>query len=59
MFFPDYMQVLKEMNRVLKPGGIAVCFRNIPANHDRISATILYVLSIYHAFNGKNICEKL
>lgn len=22
---PDYMQVLKEMNRVLKPGGIAVC----------------------------------
>lgn len=22
---PDYMQVLKEMNRVLKPGGLAVC----------------------------------
>ncbi len=22
---PDYLQVLKEMNRVLKPGGIAVC----------------------------------
>ncbi len=22
---PDYMQVLKEMNRVLKPGGMAVC----------------------------------
>lgn len=22
---PDYMQVLREMNRVLKPGGIAVC----------------------------------
>lgn len=22
---PDYMQVLKEMNRVVKPGGIAVC----------------------------------
>lgn len=22
---PDYMQVLKEMNRVLKPGGIGVC----------------------------------
>jgi demethylmenaquinone methyltransferase/2-methoxy-6-polyprenyl-1,4-benzoquinol methylase len=22
---PDYMQVLKEMNRVLKPGGKAVC----------------------------------
>ncbi|PLR82648.1 bifunctional demethylmenaquinone methyltransferase/2-methoxy-6-polyprenyl-1,4-benzoquinol methylase [Bacillus canaveralius] len=22
---PDYMQVLKEMNRVLKPGGVAVC----------------------------------
>lgn len=22
---PDYMQVLKEMNRVLKPGGIAAC----------------------------------
>ncbi|MDQ6599467.1 demethylmenaquinone methyltransferase [Bacillus salipaludis] len=22
---PDYLQVLKEMNRVLKPGGVAVC----------------------------------
>ena len=22
---PDYMQVLKEMNRVLKPGGKAIC----------------------------------
>ncbi|AYA76840.1 bifunctional demethylmenaquinone methyltransferase/2-methoxy-6-polyprenyl-1,4-benzoquinol methylase [Bacillus sp. Y1] len=22
---PDYLQVLKEMNRILKPGGIAVC----------------------------------
>ena len=22
---PDYMQVLKEMNRVLKPGGLAAC----------------------------------
>ena len=33
---PDYKQVLSEMNRVAKPGGMVVCLRNIAARFETI-----------------------
>ena len=30
---PDLMQVLKEMYRVVKPGGIVICSGNISSNY--------------------------
>ncbi len=41
---PDYMQVLREMNRVLKPGGMAVCLETSQPEIPGISSTIPILL---------------
>ncbi len=41
---PDYLQVLKEMQRVVKPGGKVVCLETISAHDDRLPTNVLALL---------------
>ena len=58
---PDYMQVLKEMNRVLKPGGMAVCLETsqptTPGFRQVYYAYFRYIMPLFGKFFAKSFSE--
>lgn len=58
---PDYIQVLKEMNRVLKPGGIAVCLETsqseIPGYRQLFRFYFKYIMPIFGKLFAKSYKE--
>lgn len=58
---PDYMQVLKEMNRVLKPGGKAVCLEtsqpNLPVFKQFFYLYFRYVMPLFGKMFAKSYNE--
>ncbi|MDZ5712014.1 demethylmenaquinone methyltransferase [Jeotgalibacillus haloalkalitolerans] len=58
---PDYLQVLKEMNRVLKPGGMAVCLETsqptMPGFRQIYYAYFKYVMPIFGKLLAKSYNE--
>ncbi len=51
---PDYVQVLKEMERVLKPGGMAVCLETSQPHHtfQFIVRLIIFTFVFFNAAYG-------
>ncbi|MCJ7839458.1 demethylmenaquinone methyltransferase [Lederbergia sp. NSJ-179] len=58
---PDYLQVLKEMERVLKPGGMAVCLETsqpeLPVYRQLYYAYFRFVMPIMGKFLAKSFKE--
>ncbi|MBS4194502.1 demethylmenaquinone methyltransferase [Lederbergia citri] len=58
---PDYMQVLKEMNRVLKPGGMAVCLETsqptMPGYKQAYYLYFRYVMPLFGKLFAKSFKE--
>ncbi|WP_227395271.1 demethylmenaquinone methyltransferase [Jeotgalibacillus aurantiacus] len=58
---PDYLQVLKEMNRVLKPGGMAVCLETsqptMPVFRQFYYGYFKYVMPLFGKFLAKSYEE--
>ncbi|MBS4199507.1 demethylmenaquinone methyltransferase [Bacillus sp. FJAT-49732] len=58
---PDYMQVLKEMNRVLKPGGMAVCLETsqptLPVYKQIYYLYFRYIMPLFGKFFAKSFKE--
>ncbi|HZH61578.1 MAG TPA: demethylmenaquinone methyltransferase [Metabacillus sp.] len=58
---PDYMQVLKEMNRVLKPGGKAVCLEtsqpNLPVFKQFFYLYFRYIMPLFGKVFAKSYSE--
>ncbi|HWL22772.1 MAG TPA: demethylmenaquinone methyltransferase [Ureibacillus sp.] len=58
---PDYMQVLKEMNRVLKPGGMAVCLETsqpeIPGYRQLFRFYFKYIMPMFGKLLAKSYKE--
>lgn len=58
---PDYMQVLKEMNRVLKPGGTAVCLETsqpeLPGYKQLFRFYFKYIMPIFGKVFAKSFNE--
>ncbi|MGM9928145.1 MAG: demethylmenaquinone methyltransferase [Bacillus sp. (in: firmicutes)] len=58
---PDYLQVLKEMNRVLKPGGMAVCLETshptIPGFKQGFNFYFKYIMPIFGKVFAKSYAE--
>ncbi len=46
---PDYLQVLKEMYRVVKPGGKVVCLETSQPDNVRFQTSILFLFQTNHA----------
>ena len=56
---PDYLTVLKEMHRVLKPGGMIACLETSQSELTRLQAIVPFLFQIHHAFIWKAFCKKL
>ena len=57
---PDYMQVLKEMNRVAKTRRNGCLFRNISTGIAEIIVNVFpFLFPLYYAFIWEIFCEKL
>ncbi len=58
---PDYMQVLKEINRVLKPGGMFVCLETsqseLPGYKQLFRFYFKYVMPVFGKFFAKSYKE--
>ena len=58
---PDYMQVLREMNRVLKPGGMAVCLETsqpeIPGYRQLFRFYFNYIMPLFGKIFAKSYKE--
>ncbi|KIL44204.1 demethylmenaquinone methyltransferase [Jeotgalibacillus soli] len=58
---PDYLQVLKEMNRVLKPGGMAVCLETsqptIPIFRQGYYLYFQYIMPLFGKIFAKSFQE--
>ena len=58
---PDYMQVLREMNRVLKPGGMAVCLETsqseIPGYRQIFRIYFKYIMPFFGKLFAKSYQE--
>ena len=58
---PDYMQVLREMNRVLKPGGMAVCLETsqseIPGYRQLFRFYFKYIMPMFGKMFAKSYKE--
>ncbi|MEW9500214.1 demethylmenaquinone methyltransferase [Jeotgalibacillus marinus] len=58
---PDYLQVLKEMNRVLKPGGMAVCLETsqptMPIFRQGFYVYFKYVMPLFGKLFAKSFKE--
>ena len=58
---PDYMQVLREMNRVLKPGGMAVCLETsqseIPGYRQLFRFYFKYIMPMFGKLFAKSYKE--
>jgi len=58
---PDYMQVLREMNRVLKPGGMAVCLETskseIPVYREIFGVYFKYIMPMFGKLFAKSYKE--
>ncbi|MCR2820239.1 demethylmenaquinone methyltransferase [Lederbergia panacisoli] len=58
---PDYMQVLKEMNRVLKPGGMAVCLETsqptLPVYRQAYYLYFRYIMPLFGKLVAKSFKE--
>ncbi|KYG88940.1 demethylmenaquinone methyltransferase [Metasolibacillus sp. FSL H7-0170] len=58
---PDYMQVLREMNRVLKPGGMAVCLETsqseIPGYRQLFRFYFKYIMPFFGKLFAKSYKE--
>ncbi|WP_404403521.1 demethylmenaquinone methyltransferase [Jeotgalibacillus malaysiensis] len=58
---PDYLQVLKEMNRVLKPGGMAVCLETsqptLPGFRQIFYVYFKYVMPVFGKLLAKSYNE--
>ena len=58
---PDYMQVLREMNRVLKPGGMAVCLETsqpeIPGYRQLFRFYFNYIMPLFGKLFAKSYKE--
>ena len=58
---PDYMQVLREMNRVLKPGGMAVCLETsqpeVPGYRQLFRFYFNYIMPIFGKVFAKSYKE--
>lgn len=58
---PDYMQVLREMNRVLKPGGMAVCLETskseIPVYREAFGMYFKYIMPMFGKLFAKSYKE--
>lgn len=58
---PDYMQVLREMNRVLKPGGMAVCLETsqseIPGYRQMFRIYFKYIMPFFGKLFAKSYKE--
>lgn len=58
---PDYMQVLREMNRVLKPGGMAVCLETsqseIPGYRQIFRLYFNYIMPLFGKLFAKSYKE--
>lgn len=58
---PDYLQVLKEMNRVLKPGGMAVCLETsqpeFPVYRQLFRFYFKYIMPIFGKLFAKSYQE--
>ncbi len=46
---PDYLHVLKEMNRVLKPGGMAVCLETSQPTMFGYQTALLFLFQFCNA----------
>lgn len=58
---PDYMQVLREMNRVLKPGGMAVCLETsqpeVPGYRQLFRFYFKYIMPMFGKLFAKSYKE--
>ncbi|KUP06578.1 ubiquinone biosynthesis methyltransferase UbiE [Bacillus coahuilensis p1.1.43] len=58
---PDYLQVLKEMNRVLKPGGMAVCLETsqptLPGYRQAFYFYFRYIMPFFGKIFAKSFSE--
>ena len=56
---PDYLTVLKEMNRVLKPGGMIACLETSQTELPGYQTIVPFLFQIHHAFIWKAISRKV
>ena len=56
---PDYLTVLKEMNRVLKPGGMIACLETSQSELPGYRQLFRFYFKFIMPILGKVICEKL
>ena len=56
---PDYLTVLKEMNRVLKPGGMIACLETSQTELPGYRQLFRFYFKFIMPVTWKNICEKL
>ena len=61
LMVPDYMQVLREMNRVVKPGGMVVCLETsqseIPVYRQLFRFYFNYIMPIFGKLFAKSFKE--